>query len=395
MYPWDVLGIEETDDKKVIKKAYAKLIRQYRPDEAPEKFQEINQAYQYALKFKKQTKAADTVAKSASSLTQNIHQHNVDTTSVNSELSQETSKVRSDSGYLDEHEVDVTSEVKYESIEVESQLTELLPEVDDLSNDDQQIAAALFAQTHLMVFDTIYNKLDKGNWSFLAQFHDIQGFEIRDEVAKKMFYKVAEYNFFQLKQNKILLIPPEVLQYFEEVFHWESNWQAYEASIEPVYFEHIFNLINYDPANKNHKSKAGFMSRFLAFGVDVGVAYFSTMILANIFNLHDYAELVWFSCFGLNLMVGQMSSKHQSIGQKAHDIQVYDHYLNRPSKSKILIRTLLFLMSLTCVYYMGAMDFESILFFLMAMIMILMNVYALGVKKQWFHEWLSNTILIK
>jgi len=56
MNPWKTLNIDPTDDKKVIKKAYACLIKQFKPDEHPEKFQEIQEAYQYALQTLKWNK---------------------------------------------------------------------------------------------------------------------------------------------------------------------------------------------------------------------------------------------------------------------------------------------------------------------------------------------------
>lgn len=46
---WDVLGIEPTQDKKEIKKAYARLLKQYHPEENPEEFKQIQAAYQQCL----------------------------------------------------------------------------------------------------------------------------------------------------------------------------------------------------------------------------------------------------------------------------------------------------------------------------------------------------------
>ena len=46
---WDVLGIEPTSDKKEIKKAYARLLKQYHPEENPEEFKQIQEAYQHCL----------------------------------------------------------------------------------------------------------------------------------------------------------------------------------------------------------------------------------------------------------------------------------------------------------------------------------------------------------
>ena len=42
---YQVLGISPTRDKKVIRKAYAGLIRKYHPEEHPEKWKEIHDAY--------------------------------------------------------------------------------------------------------------------------------------------------------------------------------------------------------------------------------------------------------------------------------------------------------------------------------------------------------------
>lgn len=49
MNAWEILGIEPTSDKKTIKRAYAKLLKQYHPEENPEKFKQIQAAYQQCL----------------------------------------------------------------------------------------------------------------------------------------------------------------------------------------------------------------------------------------------------------------------------------------------------------------------------------------------------------
>ena len=49
MNGWQILGIEPTSDKKEIKKAYAKLLKQYHPEENPEEFKQIQEAYQQCL----------------------------------------------------------------------------------------------------------------------------------------------------------------------------------------------------------------------------------------------------------------------------------------------------------------------------------------------------------
>jgi len=48
---WEILEIEPTSDKKIIKQAYAKAVKKYHPEENPEEFQKIHAAYKQALAF--------------------------------------------------------------------------------------------------------------------------------------------------------------------------------------------------------------------------------------------------------------------------------------------------------------------------------------------------------
>ena len=48
---WKILGIEPTQDVKVIRRRYAELVRLYHPEDQPELYQEIVQAYQEALAY--------------------------------------------------------------------------------------------------------------------------------------------------------------------------------------------------------------------------------------------------------------------------------------------------------------------------------------------------------
>ena len=42
---WEILGIEPTENKRVVKKAYAKMLAKYHPEDYPNEFQEIQNAY--------------------------------------------------------------------------------------------------------------------------------------------------------------------------------------------------------------------------------------------------------------------------------------------------------------------------------------------------------------
>lgn len=46
-----ILEIEPTDDKKKIKIAYSKMLKKYHPEDFPEMFMRINEAYEIALEY--------------------------------------------------------------------------------------------------------------------------------------------------------------------------------------------------------------------------------------------------------------------------------------------------------------------------------------------------------
>ena len=66
---WDILGLDgPTDDAKVIKRAYAKKLKQVKPDESPQEFQILHEAYEAAKAYAKQCKREQAaVAESAAS----------------------------------------------------------------------------------------------------------------------------------------------------------------------------------------------------------------------------------------------------------------------------------------------------------------------------------------
>ncbi len=59
---WEILQIESTTDEKAIKKAYAKLSREYHPQEHPEEFKNLKAAYKEAINYAKRHKSLEEKA---------------------------------------------------------------------------------------------------------------------------------------------------------------------------------------------------------------------------------------------------------------------------------------------------------------------------------------------
>lgn len=58
---WELLGISPTEDIAKIKSAYAKQAKLYHPEEHPEEFKALQNAYKLAIKLAKSRKAGSTI----------------------------------------------------------------------------------------------------------------------------------------------------------------------------------------------------------------------------------------------------------------------------------------------------------------------------------------------
>lgn len=67
MNTWGVLGIEPTEDVSVIKKAYAKKLKLFHPEEDPQGFQRLREAYESALQYSKWMKQEERQEEQAES----------------------------------------------------------------------------------------------------------------------------------------------------------------------------------------------------------------------------------------------------------------------------------------------------------------------------------------
>lgn len=58
---WETLGIEPTHDVKAIRRRYAELVRHYHPEDQPEIYQQIVEAYQVALNYARLINASSEI----------------------------------------------------------------------------------------------------------------------------------------------------------------------------------------------------------------------------------------------------------------------------------------------------------------------------------------------
>jgi hypothetical protein len=61
---WDILEIDPTDNISIVKKAYAKKLKLHHPEDDPEGYQKLREAYDSALKYLKNNKNKQTIISS-------------------------------------------------------------------------------------------------------------------------------------------------------------------------------------------------------------------------------------------------------------------------------------------------------------------------------------------
>lgn len=91
MNKWEILGIEPTHDIKVIRKRYSELVKLYHPEDQPEIYQQIVEAYQSALREARSNRTSQESSGSNAISTQQFSEQEVETTNpVTSTLDFET-----------------------------------------------------------------------------------------------------------------------------------------------------------------------------------------------------------------------------------------------------------------------------------------------------------------
>ena len=148
-YPWNILQIDETDDKKSIKKAYASLIKKHKPDDNPETFQNIKDAYEYAQQLTEYKFQIDEYDETYSNLDTN------------------------------------TQEKKEPPYSLET----------DIDNESQELIKNIILKVDSTLKSDLVERENIYNWKFLEQIHAIPDIDLKEELSKKVFYIVSEYNF--------------------------------------------------------------------------------------------------------------------------------------------------------------------------------------------------------
>lgn len=189
---WSVLGIEKTNDRREIKRAYARKLKSCRPDDDPAGFQRLHDAYQRLL-----SRAEHPDLFSVETYSVEIE------TANNSDSASETGDNR------------ISSEL---AVKVDAAMERVMTVLDE----------------------PLYIN-NPGSWAFLSESTDLLDDDYRIALGVRVLFALAEYNHGIKASRRFDVVQPHIVGLLDSVFFWSSNpWQF----IGDDFAEESLNLIS-------------------------------------------------------------------------------------------------------------------------------------------------------
>ena len=270
---WEILEIESTTEKKLIKRAYHKLLRQYKPDEKPNEFKKLYEAYQDALEWE-------------------------DYDNWDEEFTWDDNDEK-------QHWEDDSNEE--EAFEYEKD------EEDILLNEYWRRWEIFEEKVDALTYDNNYPELfnQLKNWEFIEELQLENDIELHQRAADYLFNAIGSFD----EKNENFLLNNEVITYLNKIFLWEKYWQKYDDS--STMFEYL-TIAKVAPkiTQPTIYPLANISNRLSSFFIDFGIALIVLAVLQFEFEnlLIIYILLYSFHFWILGLRTpGQMFMKVETL----------------------------------------------------------------------------------
>ena len=132
---WDILGIEPTSDRKKIKKAYAEKTKIYHPEDYPEEFKIVQEAYQWAMKYASKSVVNNSIE---SEKVEHLFDNNVEITSKDIEQNYSTVENISTKSQNEKIQIEVDySDLEEENLEFKNKKIEEVEKIEEKNSDSK------------------------------------------------------------------------------------------------------------------------------------------------------------------------------------------------------------------------------------------------------------------
>ena len=233
---WDILEISHDSNLKTIKKAYAKLLKIYNPEDNAEGYQRLREAYDAAVKYAKKNQRLINDNLDKNIINDVEINKNEDNTSENYSNEDKTNKFKVDS-YIDYINYDRNNIEDENNFKLNLDISEIYNEGQDTKiNLNEQIKQFLNRLNE--IYNDIYLRTDLVAWEDLLNsdvIWNVDGFQV---IEDDMFDFLIKHKY----------LPAEVWTKLNNNFTWEKN----EMKLYDKYSAHIVNefLKNLKEPNK-------------------------------------------------------------------------------------------------------------------------------------------------
>lgn len=351
MNHWQILQISPTNDKRIIKKAYAKLLKTTKPDKHPKDFQQLNQAYKNCLQLSKHH--AD--ARKPESI-------ELQATEIKQDISPDFEPTKPSQYQEMKYEWEKEYSPSLATIETSSQ------PIEEQNNHD--VYLKLMSQLdELLISKQNLNQIT--SWHFLTQSPILLEDEYFFKLQINVFAKISAHN--QNSTNFATRVHSNVLNLLNKFFRWNNIQRTLNENFAIKQINTILNELDEDKLDpikhlrgsaelriqlkKIELDLANRTQRFFAFLLDMLIALVISASLRGTIIDHvlrqynskttSWTYIAFIYIFMATIM--EYSPIKASIGKLFLKIRVVDVYNKKLSFKKSLLRATLSSISLSAI----------------------------------------------
>ncbi|MGL6161442.1 RDD family protein [Microbulbifer sp.] len=249
MDPWALLGIEPSDDVRAIKRAYAKKLKQTRPDEKPQEFQQLHSAYKRAL----------TIAESPQPLMESPHQPVESPQPVVESPQPAIESAQSAEDPQSAMETQQPSSQEETAVAERESPPELPPGQDSAAVETERQKRIDECQRVLRQVEELLESSRvisvEENWHFLAECSYLLEEEFNWNLGLGVFERIARFNteapWKRGKQEYRSQVTANILIYADMLFGWSENRGYLYREFGETLCNAVFDAMQGDPQSVN------------------------------------------------------------------------------------------------------------------------------------------------
>lgn len=251
---WSILEIEPTTETSIIKKAYAKKLKIFHPEDDPAGYQKLREAFDSALKYAKNNKVQEIKGNDISEQIETFKQNNVleqheplkeNNLSEQNKHTEENKLIEQSESKQEENDDDLSNK-KFRKLKIleEYHYYESNIEINDADYTrdfakSEQLIDQLF-ENLTDLYKDFFERIEIKNWQESLNTEIMWDLDYRDDISRRMI------NFLDDHRH----IPQNIFQFLNEDFHWTEDEEKLKSYINRDFLSYFYKQINGEKGNR-------------------------------------------------------------------------------------------------------------------------------------------------